>query len=131
MQKMFCDRQSEQLEPEITVNADETCFTINMDGGRTFNRRDNEHLKCVDVVSKSESMTMIVSISEAEEARIKLTIMIFMNMNFNYPIRAVLDNIHGVTNCIDSKDWIGRRTINSERQREKCHKDYNNSRRLF
>ena len=89
--------QSGVFDENLMENIDETHFVVNMDNGRTLGFRGDDAVKYAEVVSSGDSMTMVVRISGGRRAIIESPMLIFTNANGSYPIRAIPDNIPGVS----------------------------------
>jgi hypothetical protein len=86
---------------------DKTHFVVNLDNGKTLGFRGDTTVKyAADVVLGGESMTLVVRILGGRRSSIEAPMIIFTNENRSYPIRGLIDNVHGVSYRSSPKGWM-------------------------
>jgi hypothetical protein len=96
------------FQEHLMENRDEIHFVVNLDNGKTLGFCGDTTVKYADVVSGGESMTLVVRILGGCRSTIKTPMIILTNENRSYPIRGLIDNVHGVTYRSGPKGWMGK-----------------------
>lgn len=109
--KLCREFRSGELDEDRISNMDETCFKIDMDGGKTLEYAGAQAVKYCDVVSGGQNFTMMVHVSGGRRGVIEPPFMVFQNKGCNYPIKGCPDDVPGISYRTGKKGWMDQRVM--------------------